>query len=311
MNENHLYLILFFISILSFSTIPTTSASNLNECNTNLCCCPFFDYTLKATTEVTELTRFEADLVVPAAPKDISTLTPQWGIFPFVEPSMDTNNPRYGIIQPVLEWNYKYKTHQWTITPWYEDANGNKHCNEQSNANNPNYCLCTKEQQSLGNQAIPNLYTTDVPQCHKICEPKHGQRITANSGDTIHFTITKTGNAWITTALNSKTNQKTSFQTTCIQPNDKLKIGFALEKQKQECTSIQNHNGESFPGNITFTNIKFTGNTNTIQLKPTIEPTAKTCFPWLDTQITNSWFGAGSTETVTLITQPNTMKSDL
>jgi len=298
--KNHIPPILILLGLLSLSIIPAISASKPQECDSTLYCCPKFQYTLIASTEVTRLTNLEADLIVPAAPENGKD-SPIWGIFPFIEPAIEKNNPRYGILQPVLEWNYQHQTHQWTITPWYEDGNYAKLCGNQNQ--DPSYCTCTDKQKSLGNPATTKLYRIDVPQCHKMCEPKHGQRITANPGDTIHFTITKTGNAWITTALNRKTNQRTSFQTTCIQHNDKLKIGFALENSVSALIKKNDFIGSTLPKDITFTNIKFTGDTGIIQLKPTIEPAAKACFPWLEAQITNSWV-VGNTNSVTFITQP-------
>lgn len=60
---------------------------------------------MTASTEVTGLTSLEADLTVSAAPKtDVGELSPLWGIFPFVEPVIDKNDARYGILQLVLEW---------------------------------------------------------------------------------------------------------------------------------------------------------------------------------------------------------------
>ena len=249
--------------------------------------CSDFRYVAKATTEVTELTSLETDLTVPTAPTGGGTDTiPLWGIFPFIEPNIKEHEDRYGILQPVIEWDYNHQTNQWTITPWYEDGNYAKLCGNQNQ--DPSYCTCTEQQHSLGNQAKTKLYRTDVPKCHNLCEPKHGKRITANSGDIIHFTITKTGNTWTTTALNTKTNLKTSFQTKCIQHNDKLKIGFALENSVGKVhINTNNINIIKFlPSNIAFTNIKFTGNNGPIHLEHTVAPAAKKCFPWLETQIT-------------------------
>lgn len=271
-------------------------------CNPQTDCCPLFDYTLTASTEVTGLTSLEADLAVPAAPKE-SESAPIWGIFPFVEPVIDANDPRFGILQPVLEWDYNHATHQWTITPWYEDGNHAKLCGDRNK--DPGYCTCTKDQASLGDPAKTKLYQTDAPQCHKQCEPKHGPRITVTPGDALHFTLAQSGNIWTTTALNKKTNQQTSFQTTCIQPKDKLKVGFALENSVAEPLKKDNTAKSKFPGNIKFTNIKFAGNTGKIQLQPFIEPAAKKCFSWLDININNAWI-VGSTDTVTFTTQPNT-----
>jgi hypothetical protein len=249
-----------------------------------------------ASTEITDLTGIKADLIVPDTPKD-KIHTPVWGIFPFIEPVISRNDPRFGILQPVLEWNADKTTHQWTITPWYEDDKGHNTCTNT-------LCKCTQEQEILGTPTTTKLYRTDALPCHKMCNPKHGQRITASPGDRLHFTITKTGDTWTTTAQNTNTNQQTSFQTTCIQPNNKLKVGFALEDAGASPLNKHNKDGLQFPGNIVFTNIKFTGNTGTVQLRPTIDPTAKACFPWLDIRINNALFGIGSTETVTFITQP-------
>jgi hypothetical protein len=262
--------------------------------------CDKIGYTLTATTEITGLTGIEADLIVPDAPENTES-APIWGIFPFIEPVMDMNEPRYGIFQPVLEWDYNHKTKQWTITPWYEDGKRAKVCGDEKNQE---YCTCTSEQEQLGNPSTTKFYRTDAPQCHKMCNPKHGQRITASHGDKIHFAITKAGNIWVTTAHNTNTNQQTSFQTTCIQPQDKLKVGFALENSAGNEIRKDLTQGTIFPGNIVFTNIKFTGNTGTVQLRPTVDPTAKACFPWLDIHINNALFGIGSTETITFITQP-------
>jgi hypothetical protein len=257
---------------------------------------------LTASTEVTGLTGIEADLTVPDAPKDQGVHTPIWGIFPFIEPVIGGNEPRFGILQPVLEWDYVHITKQWTITPWYEDGKQAKACGNRDK--NQDYCTCTQEQEQeqLGNPAPSKLYRMDAPQCHKMCNPKHGQRITASPGDRIHFTIINTGDTWTTTAHNKNTNQQTSFQTTCIQPQDKLKVGFALENSAGSPLNKHNKEGLQFPGNIKFTNIKFTGNTGTVQLKPTVNPAAKACFPWLDIRINNAWM-VGSTDTVTFITQ--------
>jgi hypothetical protein len=276
--------------------------------------CPQFRYALSASTTTATLTNFESDLVVPAAPINTGhgITVPAWGIFPFIEPDINKNDARYGIVQPVLEWNYNHQTNQWTITPWYEDLDRGK----LSCGTTLGYCSCTPAQKLLGLKANTSLYTNDVPQCHNRCDPKHGPRITASPGDTLHFTITKTENGWTTTALNTNTNRQTSFQTTCIKPNDRLKVGFALENGFGQ-VRIDNSNNNIYkicPGNIKFTNIKFTGNTGTIQLKPTIEPTAKKCFPWLDIQIDNSgvfgWF-TGNTNAITFITQPPNKNPDL
>ena len=253
-------------------------------------------YITTASTEITGLTGIDADLIVPDTPKYEGT-TPAWGIFPLIEPVIGMNEPRYGILQPVLEWNYNDKTKQWTITPWYEDGEGHNTCTNTK-------CKCTQEQEQLGNPAPSKLYRMDAPQCHKMCNPKHGQRITASQGDRIHFTIIKTGDTWTTTAQNTNTNQQTTFQTMCIQPQDKLKVGFALENSAGNEIRKDLPKGTIFPGNIVFTNIKFTGNTGTVQLRPTVDPTAKACFPWLDIHINNALFGIGSTETITFITQP-------
>ena len=275
--------------------------------------CNRFQYTLTASKEVTGLTSLEADLTVPTAPE--GTVAPLWGIFPFIEPDINKNDARFGILQPVLEWNYIHQTKQWTITPWYEDGDAAKLCGNQKK--DPDYCTCTKDKELLGTPALTKLYRTDVPQCHNMCNPKHGQRIAATPGDTLHFTITKTENGWTTTALNKKTSQQTSFETPCIKPNDKLKVGFALENSGAEQIKKDNiaKSKSKLPGNIKFTNIQFTGNTGTIQLKPTIEPIAKKCFPWLDIQIDNGGgvFGVftGNTNAVTFITQPPNKNPDL
>ena len=258
--------------------------------------CDRFRYMTTASTEITGLTGIEADLIVPDTPNS-ETSAPIWGIFPLIEPIIGGSEPRYGILQPVLEWNADQTTHQWTITPWYEDGKGQIICTNTM-------CKCTQEDKKLGNPGSTKLYRTDALPYHKICNPKHGQRITASPRDRLHFTITKTGGAWTTTAQNKNTNQQTSFQTTCIQPQDKLKVGFAVENSAENKLRMDLPKGDIFPGNIIFTNIKFTGNTGTVQLRPTIDPTAKACFPWLDIRINNALFGIGSTETVTFITQP-------
>jgi len=288
--DNAIKKTLVIIGILMCIILPCAAQDLCNEIR----------YTLTTSTEITGLTGIEADLKVPDAPENTGN-APRWGIFPFIEPVIGINEPRFGILQPVLEWNYVHKTKQWTITPWYEDGKQAKVCGNRDK--DQDYCTCTQEQEQLGNPAPSKLYRMDAPQCHKMCNPKHGQRITASPGDRIHFTIIKTGDTWTTTTQNKNTNQQTTFRTTCIQPQDKLKVGFALENSAGNKIRKDLPKGTIFPGNIVFTNIKFTSNTGAVQLRPTVDPTAKACFPWLDIHINNAWV-IGSTDTVTFITQP-------
>ena len=79
--------------------------------------CPQFRYALTASTitDTNTLTSFESDLIVPQGPVPIENnindnTVPLWGIFPFVEPVISQDEKRYGILQPVLEWNYQHQT---------------------------------------------------------------------------------------------------------------------------------------------------------------------------------------------------------
>jgi len=265
--------------------------------------CPPFRYALTASTitDANTITNFELDLIVPAAPtiNGNDNAIPPWGIFPFIEPVVSKNENRYGILQPVLEWDYSHRTHQWTITPWYEDGLYSKNC-----GNTKEYCQCTDTQNALVGYYILNpphpspstkSYSQNI-KCHKKCEPKHGQRILAFEGNVIHFTIVQIDeNTWETTAKNMASGTLTSFQTTCIKSGDKLKVGLALENSAEIGIRVKNENQfpKSCPGNFKFTNIKFSkkvlDKTEDVNLKldPIVDTTAKSCFSWLDIKVEN------------------------
>jgi len=276
--------------------------------------CPNFQYTAKASTVVTGLTKFEGDLEVPATPKDIGAgnRIPRWGIFPFVEPEIDQKDPLYGILQPVLEWDYNYRAHQWTITPWYEDfEKGSTVC-----GNTAGYCRCDAFQKALGGDvASTKNYVPTVPNCHTRCEPKHGLRITAQPGDILQFTLQKSqnGESWTTTATNTRTKMNTTFETTCIKSNDRIRVGVALENSVGLITIDKNHpqRDHLLPGDIRFTNLKFTG-PDSIRLTTDVDVNAKKCFPELNVKIgTTGFFGRGATKEVTIVTQQPSKHDEL
>jgi len=56
------------------------------------------------------------------------------------------------------------------------------------------------------------------------------------------------------------------------------------------------------PGDIKFTNLEFTGQ-NSIQLPKFVDANAKSCFPGLDVRVDKGFFGFGSTNSVTIVTE--------
>jgi hypothetical protein len=88
----------------------------------------------------------------------------------------------------------------------------------------------------------------------------------------------------------------TSFQTTCIQSSDKLKVGFALENAAEAKVLVRNENElyKSCPGNIQFMNIKFSNNGEEVKLKldPSIDQITKSCFSWFGINVDNGLLGS-------------------